>query len=61
MNWHLRSYFLSASLTIHPNVILYVVRSWRKGPQVDRFPPPGEAGQKVNILHRQESMIGPLA
>jgi hypothetical protein len=50
VNRHLRTYFLSTSLTIHPDVILNVVWPWRKGPQVDRFPSPREVGQEVNVL-----------
>jgi hypothetical protein len=30
MNWHLRSYFLSTSLAVHANIILYGVSYWRK-------------------------------
>jgi hypothetical protein len=28
---HSRSYFLGTNLTVHPDVVLYVVRPWRKG------------------------------
>jgi hypothetical protein len=53
VNRNLRSYFLGDTLAIHLDIILYVMRSWRKDPQVDQFPPPGEVGQKLNILHRR--------